>query len=71
MEDQEMKELEMAIQETDGQEIEDQEINEASPRSYNLLIVLLVILLGVTVFVAYVNVVQPKWFIDWRDKTLS
>lgn len=71
MGDQEMNELEMAIQKTDGQEIEDQEIKESSPRSYNLLIVLLVMLLGVTVFVAYVNILQPKWFIDWRDKTLS
>ncbi|MCR5164092.1 MAG: hypothetical protein K6C40_08760 [Thermoguttaceae bacterium] len=71
-----MQELEMAIQKKESQEIEDQETEdqekkEASTRSYNLLIVLLIILLGVTVFVAYVNLLQPKWFIDWRDKTLS
>lgn len=71
MEDQDLKDLEMTIQETKGQEIEDQGTEETPSRSYNLLIVLLIILLAVTVFVAYVNVVQPKWFIDWRDKTLS
>jgi len=40
-------------------------------KSYNVLIILLLILLGVTVFVAYINIAQPKWFIEWRDATLS
>ncbi len=71
MEDQEMKELEMVIQEKKDQESQEQEMEVPSTRSYNLLIVLLIVLLGVTVFVAYVNTVQPKWFIDWRDQTLS
>ncbi|MDO4857414.1 MAG: hypothetical protein Q4A17_05665 [Thermoguttaceae bacterium] len=46
-------------------------MKDPSARSYNLLIVLLILLLGVTVFVAYVNIAQPKWFIEWRDTTLS
>ena len=71
MEDQEMKELEMVIQEKKDQGSQEQEMEVPSTRSYNLLIVLLIVLLGVTVFVAYVNTVQPKWFIDWRDQTLS
>ena len=51
MEDQEMKELEMVIQEKKDQESQEQEMEVPSTRSYNLLIVLLIVLLGVTVFV--------------------
>lgn len=41
------------------------------PRSHALLIVLLLILLGVTAFVAWVNFAKPKQFLAWRDATLQ
>lgn len=43
---------------------------EYSPRSNALLYFLLTILVGVTIFVVWVNVAKPKAVLDYRDKLL-
>lgn len=50
---------------------EEYEEKDDAPRGHGLLFFLLGILGVVTAFVLWVNLTQPKWFLEWRDSTLA
>lgn len=77
MSNNEMQDPQFAQFSTDLERVENVEVcaegkqKEDAPRGHGLLIFLLGILGIVTAFVLWVNLTQPKWFLEWRDATLA